>query len=254
MATPHIAAEAGDFAPTVLMPGDPKRTVRIAHEILEDAQQITDIRGMVGFTGRYEGVPLSIMSSGIGQPSMTLYATELFKFYGVKRIIRVGTCGALQAEIQIGDIVLPMSAHTDSRINQSRIPEVFWAPTASWPLLLAAATAAENLAARTQLHIGPICTVDRFYDSPTGMNEQLAAFGTLAVEMETAALYSTAAAFEAEALAVLTVSDHLFAPGSNMSAEKREETFSHSLPLALAAAFAKPHPQALSHNVTVRPK
>lgn len=240
MATPHIAAEPGDFAPAVLMPGDPKRAQRIAQMLMPDARMVTDVRGMMGFTGTYQGKPLSVMGSGMGQPSLTIYASELFKFYGVERIIRVGTCGSISPKAKVGHIVVAMGAHTDSNINQSRVPEIHFAPTASWNLLSAAMGAVDQLPAedRENVHVGTVFSEDHFYFSIPGLNEKLAAYGCLALEMETAALYGCAAEFGKEALTVLTVSDHLFDSSADMTAEERETKFKGALTLAAAAALS----------------
>lgn len=239
MATPHINAEIGDFAPAVLMPGDPKRAERIAHKLMDDAKLVTDVRGMLGFTGTYQGKPLSVMGSGMGQPSLTIYACELFEVYGVKRIVRVGTCGAISPKIKVGDTVVALGAHTDSSMNHSRIPEIHFSAVASWPLLKAAmdATATLPQTERERVHVGTILSEDHFYFSPEGLLEKLVAYQTLALEMETAALYAVAAQFDAQALTVLTVSDHIFDHSSDMSPQERETKFENTLHLALAAAL-----------------
>ena len=186
MATPHIAAEPGDFAPAVLMPGDPRRARRIAELLMDDARLVTDVRGMLGFTGTVNGRPLSVMGSGMGQPSFTIYATELFSQFGVERIIRVGTAGALSPKVKVGDVIVATGAHTDSSMNQLRIPGVNFC----------------------------------------------------AVEMEAAALYGVAAESDKQALAILTVSDHLLDHSGDMSAAERETRFADSLRLAVAAAHS----------------
>lgn len=236
MSTPHINAEPGDFAPAVLMPGDPRRAERMAHQLFDDPQLVTDVRGMLGFTGTHQGRRLSVMGSGMGQPSLSIYATELFQFFGVERIIRVGTCGGMAPEVKVGDTVLALSAHTDSSVNRYRIPGAYYAPTASFPLVQAAFAACSDT---SKLHVGPIFSSDSFYRSWEGPAKVLADYGTLGVEMETGALYSIAAEFGREALTVLTVSDHIFNGGADdMTSEQRETFYQGALEMAVAAAFA----------------
>lgn len=235
MATPHIAAEPGDFAPAVLMPGDPKRAERIANLLMPDARLVTDVRGMMGFTGTVGGKPLSVMGSGMGQPSFTIYATELFSSYGVERIIRVGTCGGIAKEVSVGDTVVGLSAHTDSSMNTYRLPGLHFSATASFELAAAAVAKARELG-RTDVHVGAILSRDHFYlDCPTDL-PTLQKYHVLGVEMEAAALYGVAAEFGKQALTVLTVSDHLADHSSDMSAEDRETKFQGALELAVAAA------------------
>lgn len=238
MATPHIAAEPGDFAPAVLMPGDPRRAQRIADLILSDARQVTDVRGMLGFTGTYEGRPLSVMGSGMGQPSFTIYATELFSQFGVERIIRVGTAGGIGPNIKVGDVVVATGAHTDSAMNQLRVPGVSFSAVADFRLAMAAYEAGVAAGLGERLHTGTIMSRDHFYFTPEGQTEALARYGTLCVEMEAAALYGVAAEFGRQALAVLTISDHLFDHSSDMTAAERETRFQDSLSLAVAAALS----------------
>lgn len=235
MATPHIRAEYGDFAPAVLMPGDPLRAKRIAHIVLEDARQVNDVRGMLGYTGHVGGKPLSVMGSGMGQPSIAIYATELYTVFGVERIVRVGTCGGIAKHVKIGDVVVGIGAHTDSNFNQSRIPGVFFSATASFALARAALDAKRS---EDRVHVGSIISKDHFYDHVPGQLEALKKYGVLGVEMEAASLYGTAAEHGKEALAVLTVSDHLTEPGVDMSAEERETKFQGALELAVAAALS----------------
>ena len=235
MATPHINAEMGDFAPAVIMPGDPRRAQRIAEQILENPRLVTDVRGMLGFTGTVNGKPLSVMGSGMGQPSATIYATELFQFFGVERIIRVGTAGGISPKVKVGDSLVALGAHTDSAMNQLRIPGVNFSAVASFNLAAAAAAAAT---ADDTVHVGTIIGRDHFYFSPEGQFAALAKYGVLGVEMEAAALYGVAAELGKEALAVLTVSDHLFDSSADMTAEERETLFQTSLRLGVAAALS----------------
>ena len=238
MATPHIAAEPGDFAPAVLMPGDPRRAQRIAELILTDPRLVTDVRGMLGFTGTYEGRPLSVMGSGMGQPSFTIYSTELFSQFGVERIIRVGTAGGISPDIKVGDVVVATGAHTDSAMNQLRVPGVIFSAVADFRLAMAAYEAGVAAGLGERLHTGTIMSRDHFYFTPEGQTEALARYGTLCVEMEAAALYGVAAEFGRQALAVLTISDHLFDHSSDMTAAERETRFQDSLSLAVAAALS----------------
>lgn len=235
MATPHIDAEPGDFAPAVLMPGDPRRARRIAELLFEEPRLVTDVRGMLGFTGTVDGRPLSVMGSGMGQPSVTIYATELFRFFGVERIIRVGTCGGIAPEVHVGDTVVALGAHTDSAMNQQRIPGLNFSAVASFDLARAAVAAAGP---GDTVHVGTIVSKDHFYFSPEGMTDRLAAYGVLGVDMEAAALYGVAAECHTQALTVLTVSDHLFDHSRDMTAEERETQFRTSLRLAVAAALS----------------
>lgn len=235
MPTPHIEAAEGDIAPVVLMPGDPLRARRIAETLLDDVRQVSGIRNMLAFTGSVQGRPVSVMGSGMGAPSMTLYATELFRFYGVERIVRVGTCGAYAASLQLGDIVIASAAHTDSAINDKRIPGVRFAPAATFGLVRAAVAAAEDEGIAA--HVGPIFSSDHFYLMGQETIDALRDHGTLAVDMETAALYAVAAAEGGEALTVLTVSDHIYRD-EQMSADDRESKMRDAAMIALAAALS----------------
>lgn len=234
MATPHISAEPGDFAPAVLMPGDPRRAERIAHQLMDDARLVTDVRGMLGFTGTHKGRPLSVMGSGMGQPSAGIYVTELFRFYGVERVIRVGTTGGIASRVRVGDVIIATGAHTDSSMNQRRIPGINFSSVASFELAAAAMAAA---AGNDRVHVGPIVSKDHFYLVVPGQVEALAAYGVLGVDMEAASMYAIADEFGKQALTVLTVSDHLLDGSADMNAEERETRFSTALDLAVAAAF-----------------
>lgn len=235
MATPHISAEPGDFAPAVLMPGDPRRAERIAEQILDDARLVTDVRGMLGFTGTHEGRPLSVMGSGMGQPSASIYVNELFRFYDVQRVIRVGTTGGIAHHVKVGDVVVATGAHTDSAMNQHRIPGINFSAIASFELAAAAMAAAGP---EDRVHVGPIISRDHFYVPGENNNELLASYGVLGVDMEAAAMYGVAAEHGREALTILTVSDHVLVPSEDMTAEERETRFGTALKLAVAAAFA----------------
>lgn len=240
MATPHISAEPGDFAPAVLMPGDPKRAQRIAELLMPDARLVSDVRGILAFTGTVDGRPLSVMASGMGMPSATIYATELFSSYGVERIIRVGTCGGIAAKVQVGDAIVGLGAHTDSNMNQQRLPGLNYSAVASFNLARAAVAAAEAGATDQPVHVGMIMSNDHFYLANPDPNwlSKLSQYGVLGVEMEAAGIYSAADEHGREALTVLTVSDHLLDPSKNMSAAERETKFQGALRLAVAAAHS----------------
>lgn len=207
MSTPHIDAEAGAFASTVLLPGDPLRARHIAERFFSDAVQVTSARNMFGYTGVYRGQRVSVMGTGMGIPSSSIYATELIRHYGVKCLVRVGTCGAVQDDLALGDLVLALSASTDSAVNRQRFAGMDFGAGASYPLLRAVADQAERVG--VPVRVGNVFSADLFYSPRPDMADTLAAMGILAVEMEAAGLYGLAAEFGAEALAVLTVSDHL---------------------------------------------
>jgi purine-nucleoside phosphorylase len=226
VATAHIGAEPGAIAPCVLMPGDPRRAQRIAADLLEGARCVTEIRGILGFTGTYQGQPMTVMASGMGVPSISIYATELYRVYGVERIIRVGTAGALQESLMLGDVVIASAAHTDSTAATIRVPGVTLSLTPS-PRLLAAAMAIAGPAA----HVGPVFCSDYFYLDRPEVIERLIGLGTLAVEMEAAGLYSVALAEGREALTVLTISDHV-KTGEVMDAETRETQYHDMVDIA----------------------
>jgi len=239
MATPHIAAEPGDIAPAVLMPGDPKRAERMAAAILADAKLVTDTRGILGFTGTYagdgpgHGQPLSIMASGIGMASMGIFATELFKTYDVQRIVRVGTAGAILPTIEPGTVIIVTGAHTSNAMNELRIPGVHFSAVADLPMAAAALAAAGD---KKVLH-GTVASTDHFYFVVPNQSSGLIRHHVLAIEMETAALYGVAAEFGRRALAVLTVSDNLAKKGMDWDAQQRETIFQDAVDLAVAAIF-----------------
>ncbi|MDH6490494.1 purine-nucleoside phosphorylase [Streptomyces sp. SAI-127] len=235
MVTPHLSAAPGDFAPDVLMPGDPRRARRIAETILQDARLVTDVRGIEGYTGTYRGVPLSVLASGMGMPSVTIYATELFRFYGVRSIARVGTAGGIPPSVGLRDVVVATAAHTDSAMGSHRIDGVHLSHAASFRLAAAAAQAAGT---GRHIHVGPVFTTDHFYLERPALFERLEAHGTLAVEMEAAGLYATAAAEGGQALAVLTVSDHVRRAEALTPAE-RETDFDRAVTIAATALLAE---------------
>lgn len=219
MSTPHINAAPGAFAELVLLPGDPLRARHIARTLLTGAIEVTNVRNMLGFTGEWKGMRVSVMGSGIGIPSSMLYATELIKDYGVRRVVRVGTCGGIARDVQLGDVVLALAAATDSSVNRLRFGGYDFAASASWSLL--SRVAGQALPGGAAVRVGRVFSTDYFYHPDPRLPELLQRFGFLALDMETAGLYGVAAEQGTEALSVLTVSDHLI-DGRHMSAEQRE--------------------------------
>jgi len=232
----HIAAKQGEIADIVLLPGDPLRAKFIAETFLEDVTCYNEVRNMLGFTGTYKGRRISVQGTGMGVPSISIYVTELMQEYGVQKLIRVGTCGAIQEDVKVRDVILAQSATSDSRMNQ-----VIWgggidfAPTADFDLLYKAYNAGKE--AGLNLKVGNIYTADMFY-SDEQQYEKLAKYGVLAVEMESAALFTLAAKFGRQALSVLTVSDHIIT-GEATSSEERQTTFLDMMKVALEAAIAE---------------
>ncbi|MBQ4562432.1 MAG: purine-nucleoside phosphorylase [Clostridia bacterium] len=231
--TPHIDAKPTDFAETVLMPGDPKRSAFIAKEFLTDAVLVNDVRGVQGYTGFYKGKRVSCMASGMGMPSMGIYSYELFNFFDVKNIIRVGSAGAFQPEMNLGDLVFAMAASTDSNYLKSFGLPGDCAPTASEKLLF---DAVDNAKAKgLRYFAGNIVSSDIFYNPDPTVNSRWAEMGVLAVDMEAAALYANAAKAGKNALTILTVSDQLVR-GEHMSSEERQNSFADMITLALDIA------------------
>ena len=226
----HIAAKNGEIADTVLLPGDPKRAKWIAENFLENAVCYTDIRGMLGFTGTYKGKRISVQGTGMGIPSMSIYITELMKDYGVKNLIRVGSAGSYQEDVKIRDIVVALSTSTDSNINNRRFKGASFAPTVNFDLLSKVLKTAEEK--NIKIKAGNILTSDEFYNDDPSYFKKWAEFGVLAVEMETAALYTLASKYKAKALSILTISDSLVSPEIT-SSEEREKTFNEMIELAL---------------------
>ena len=229
----HIGAKEGDIAETVLLPGDPKRAKWIAENYLENAFCYTDIRGMLGFTGTYKGKKVSIQGTGMGIPSISIYITELMKDYGVKNLIRIGSAGSYQKDIKIRDVVIAMSTSTDSNINNRRFYGGNFSPTANFELFSLALKVAEEK--NIKIKAGNVLTSDEFYNDDSDYYKKWANFGVLAVEMETAGLYTLAAKYRAKALSILTISDSLVSPEIT-SAEEREKTFSEMIELTLETA------------------
>ena len=236
MATPHIAAADADIAPLVLMPGDPRRAARIAEQFLDGAKQVSDVRGIGAYTGTYQGTPMSVMASGMGIPSISIYATELFRFYGVQRICRVGTCGGISSSVKVRDVVIASSAHTNSNVSTLFVPGVTLSLAPSYYMLRGAVDEAKKSAGTVR--VGPVFSSDFFYLSNAATIEGLDKVGTLGVEMEAAALYACAALEGKEALTVLTVSDHLKDGAGDMTAEERETQFEAALKIAAAGLLA----------------
>ena len=230
MPTPHIEAQPGDFAETVLMPGDPLRAKFIADNFLDDVKCVTKVRNMFGYTGTYKGKRISVMGSGMGVPSISIYATELYKDYGVEKIIRIGSCGAIRDDIKIRDIVIGMAASTDSNVNRQRINNVDFAACADFSLLKSVVDTAEKMG--KSVHVGNIFTADLFYTPQPEIFATLEKYGVLAVEMEAAGLYGVAAEYGKKALTVLTVSDHI-KTGEQTTAEERQTTFKDMMELTL---------------------
>ena len=226
----HIAAKIEDIAETVLLPGDPKRAKWIAENYLENPFCYTDIRGMLGFTGTYKGKKVSVQGTGMGIPSISIYITELMKDYGVKNLIRIGSAGSYQKDIKVRDVVIAMSTSTDSNINNRRFYGGHFSPTANFELFSLALKVAEEK--NIKIKAGNILTSDEFYNDNSNYYKKWADFGVLAVEMETAGLYTLAAKYKAKALSILTISDSLVSPEIT-SAEEREKTFSKMIELAL---------------------
>jgi len=230
----HIGAQKGEIAETVLMPGDPLRAQWVARSFLSDARQVNATRGMLGFTGTWQGHRVTIHGSGMGMPSLSIYANELIRDHGARTLIRIGSCGAMQPHVALRDIVIAMTASSISTPSATLLREVNFAPCADYGLLRAAADAAR--ARGLPCHLGGIYSSDTFYDERPELTDELTRHGTLAVEMEAAELYTVAARHGARALAVLTVSDHL-QTGAALSPQDREQGFSDMVEIALSAAF-----------------
>ncbi|WP_433081131.1 purine-nucleoside phosphorylase [Dactylosporangium sp. CA-052675] len=227
----HIGAEPGQIAERVLMPGDPLRAKWIAETYLKDARCYSTVRNMLGFTGTYDGVEVSVQGSGMGMPSASIYAHELINDYGVKALIRVGSCGAIRDELRLRDVVAAIGSSTDSNMNRARFDGLIdYAPVADFGLLRTAVDVAAEQG--VSMRVGPILAADAFYTDRPDLYDRLADYGVLAVEMESAALYTIAARYNARALTLLTVSDHI-KTGERTTAQEREQTFSQMVEIAL---------------------
>lgn len=230
--TPHIEAAPGDFAPTVLMPGDPLRARHIAESFLEEARQVNGVRGMLAFTGSYQGSAISVMGSGMGIPSISIYARELWTEYGVENIIRVGSCGTSHQEVKLRDILIGTGACTDSKVNRSRFRDHDFAAIADFELARRAVTAAEQL--EIPVRIGNLFSADLFYTPDPDMFDVMERMGVLGIEMEAAGLYGCAAECGKRALAICTVSDHI-RTGEATTSEERQTSFNDMIRVALAS-------------------
>ncbi|MBM7097159.1 MULTISPECIES: purine-nucleoside phosphorylase [Alteribacter] len=230
----HIGAKEGEIAESILLPGDPLRAKYIAENFLENVTCYNEVRGMLGYTGTYKGKRISVQGTGMGVPSISIYVHELINSYGVKNLIRVGTCGAFQKDVKVRDVILAMSASSDSGVNQRYFGGIDFAPTADFGLLKSAYDGA--VASGLNVRVGNVFTSDVFYNDYKDQVQKLADHQVLAVEMESSALYTIAARFGVNALSVLTVSDHLVT-GEETSSQERQETFNEMVDVALTAAI-----------------
>lgn len=234
MATPHNSAKMGDFAKTVLMPGDPLRAKFIAETFLEDAKLVNNVRGIHGYTGTYQGTPVSVMASGMGMPSIGIYSHELYTQYGVENIMRIGSAGAISPKLKLRDVVAAQGACTNSNFaHQYQLPGTF-APIADFTLLETAVSVARGMG--VEMPVGNLLSSDTFYDASNSTMDW-SKMGVLAVEMEAAALYMTAASLGKRALAICSISDSLVT-GEELSAEDRQNTFTTMMEIALKTAVA----------------
>jgi purine-nucleoside phosphorylase len=231
----HIGAKAGEIAETVLLPGDPYRARWAAEKFLENPVLVNDVRGMLGYTGTWRSHRVTIHGSGMGMPSLSIYATEMMKDYGAQTLIRIGSAGALQPHVNLRDVVLAQTASTCGSPSRSIFRELNFAPCADFGLLTAAHRAAQDIG--VPVHVGGIYSSDTFYDERADLSDQLQRHGTLCVEMEAAELYTLAARYQRRALAVLTISDHILTHDA-LPADQRETSFGAMVEVALQAAFA----------------
>ena len=233
--TIHIGAKIDDIADTVLLPGDPMRAKWAAEQFLTSPRLVNQVRGMFGYTGTFKGNHVTIQGSGMGMPSLSIYANELIRDYNAQTLIRIGSCGGMQPNIDIRDIILAQTTTYVTTPSSTVMKEVSFSPCADFELLKNAHSFAESKGFKT--HVGNIYSSDTFYDERADLNEQMVRHGVLAVEMEAAELYTLAARFKRKALAILTVSDHL-QTGEALPSDEREKTFAQMIEVALAAAFA----------------
>ncbi len=239
MATKHMNAAPGDFARTVLMPGDPLRAQYIAEKYLDSPQRVTDVRNMWGFTGSYKGQPVSVMAHGMGIPSASIYWSELIESYGVKRIMRVGSCGTSHPDVKLRDIIIAQGACTDSGVNRMRFGGFDFAALATFSLVQHAVSA--SAANSVRYHVGNIFSADLFYTPQPHMFELMAKYDVLGVEMEAAGLYPLAAEHRIEALAICTVSDDI-PSGDALTSDERATTFDEMITVALETAHIAGEP------------
>lgn len=233
MPTPHISAKPGDFAEVVLMPGDPQRAQHIAETAIENAVLVTDVRNMSGYTGTYRGRRVSVLAHGMGIPSCSIYATELIEEYGVRTLIRVGSCGALPQDVKLGDVILAIGASTDSKVNRLRFMDHDFAAVADFGLLQRAVQVAKD--ARIEVRVGSVFSSDFFYSPQPQVFDAVERLGMLAVEMELAGFYAVAAERGARALGILTVSDHIRRK-EHLSSDERRTSFDSMIRIALETA------------------
>ncbi|MFY2506786.1 purine-nucleoside phosphorylase [Vibrio pectenicida] len=234
MATPHINAHPDDFAEAVLMPGDPLRAKYIAETFLEDAKQVCDVRNMFGYTGSYKGHRISVMGHGMGIPSCSIYVHELITEYGVKNIIRIGSCGAVRDDVNLMDVVIGMGASTDSKVNRIRFNDHDFAAIADFELLEQAVKQARSQ--NVSIKVGNVFSADLFYTPESEIFEKMKKLGILGIDMEAAGIYGVAADHGARALTILTVSDHIIR-GEKLSSEERQESFDDMMKVALETAI-----------------
>ncbi|HLR60281.1 MAG TPA: purine-nucleoside phosphorylase [Pseudogracilibacillus sp.] len=231
----HIEAKKGDIADTILLPGDPLRAKYIAENYLNDVTQYNNVRGMLGYTGTYKGKSISVQGTGMGVPSISIYVNELIREYDVKKLIRVGTCGGMKDDVNIRDLILAQGATHDSQTNKMIFGNIEYAPLADFNLLKNAYEIAKSKKLTT--HVGNVFTSDTFYrDNAKEVNDLLSTYNVLGIEMEAAALYTLAAKYNCEALAILTVSDHIIT-GEATSSEERQSSFSDMMEVALETAL-----------------
>ena len=234
MSTAHINAQVGDFAETVLMPGDPLRAQFIAENWLDDAKMVNSVRNMFGYTGTYQGKRVSVMGHGMGIPSCSIYATELIKEFAVRNIIRVGSCGSVMHNIKLGEIIIAMGASTDSKVNRMRFMDHDYAAIADYNLLRTAMNVAAEQ--KKKVRVGNVFSADLFYTPQPEMFDKMEKMQVMAVEMELAGIYGLAAEYGAHALGILTVSDHI-RTGEHMTTEERQTSFGEMITQALATAI-----------------
>ncbi len=235
MATKHMNAAPGDFAETVLMPGDPLRARYIAENWFDDPERVTDVRNMWGYTGRYKGQAISVMAHGMGIPSASIYTTELIEAYGVKRVMRVGSCGTTHPDVRLRDLVIALGASTDSGVNRMRFGGYDLAALASFSLVRKAVDVAESEGVR--YHVGNVFSADLFYTPDTAMFETMAKYNVYGVEMEAAGIFPIAAEHGVEALAICTVSDDITS-GAALTSDERATTFDEMINVALETAIS----------------
>lgn len=234
MSTPHINANNGDFAETVLMPGDPLRAKFIAETFLKNHHEVTNVRSMLGFTGEYQGKKISVMGHGMGIPSCSIYATELITQFGVKKIIRVGSCGAVSANVNLRDIVIGLGACTDSKVNRIRFMDHDFAAIADFDLVVNAVQAAKQK--NIPVKVGNLFSADLFYSPQQELFDVMEKYNILGVEMEAAGIYGLAAEYNAKAMTICTVSDHI-RRGEKLTAEERQYSFKEMITIALESVL-----------------